>query len=125
MSGASQALEIPYKAARDMKAHQYKGVYISADDTVDVPSAAATSIGIQQDKPSQTGQGVRVVILGKSRCYFGGDITVNDKITITTSGWVIPVVSGTDPAMGRATKDANSGYIGECVLFGGVSHGIA
>jgi hypothetical protein len=125
MSGASQAMEIPFKAARDMSAHQYKGVYISADDTVDVPSAEADAIGIQQDKPSQAGQGVRVVVLGKTRCFFGSDITVNNPITITTSGWVTTCASGTDMAMGRATKDASSGYIGECVLFGGVDAAIA
>jgi len=125
MAGKSQTLEIPFKAARDMSAHQYKGVYISADDTVDVPTAAADSIGIQQDKPAGAGRGARVVILGKTRCYFGSDITVGNVITITTSGWVTTCTSGTDMAMGRATKDANSGYIGECVLFGGVDAAIA
>jgi len=115
MSAKTENIEIPFKAGADLSALQYMGVTVTADDTVSC-GVATTAIGILQNKPKAAGRAARVVVLGRTRAMFGSDITVNDEIACTTSGWIISAVSGTDFPMGRATKDANSGYVGEVVL---------
>lgn len=116
MAGASERIEIPFKAGEDLSSYQYRGVYISADDTVKLTAAANKSIGILQDKPSNIGQGARVVVLGRTRAIFSGSVTVNDEIALNSTGYIISAVSGTDFALGICTKAANSGYPGEVVL---------
>ena len=115
MSAKTENIELTFKAGADLSLLQYMGVTVTADDAVSC-GVALTAIGILQNKPAAAGRAARVVVLGKTRARFGTDITVNDEIAVTTSGWICSAVSGTDNPLGRATKDANSGYVGEVIL---------
>jgi hypothetical protein len=118
MSGeaASKNFEETFKAARDLSAHQFKGVILTADDQMDVPTAAgAVCAGVLQDKPSAVGRAGRVVFLGKTKAYLSGSVSYGDRVSMTTSGWFILATSGY-PAHGFVTQDANSGYPAEIVL---------
>ena len=108
---AANQIRLPgLKAARDMSAHQYKGVYLSADNTVDVPTGAANKCaGILQDKPAAAGRACRVVHIGYTRAYVSGSVAYGQTLSMTTSGWFILCVSGFH-ADGLCIEDANSGY---------------
>ncbi len=122
MSGeaASKVLEDQFKAARDMSAHQYKGVYLSANDTIDVPTAATNfCAGVLQDKPKAAGRAARVVFMGKTKAYVGGGtLTYGQSVAMTTSGWFIKTLSGYH-ADGIVTQGANSGFLAEIFLIPG------
>ena len=127
MSGeaASKVLEDVFKTARDLSAHQYKGVILSADDTIDVPTAATNfCAGVLQDKPKATGRAGRVVFMGKTKAYISGTVTYGQIVSMTTSGWFILCTSG-HQADGICTQDANSGYPGEIILIPGGLLGIS
>lgn len=121
MSGeaASKVLEETYKAARDLSAHQHKGVYLSADDTIDVPTGVTNMCaGVLQDKPKAAGRAARVVFMGKTKAYVSGSVSYGNTLSMTTSGWFVKTVSGSSPDA-LCTQDANSGYPGEIMLIPG------
>ena len=104
-----------FKAARDMSACQYKAVYFSAADTVDVYAALKMSAGVLQNKPAAAGRAARVLFFGKTKAYLTGTVNVGDTVAPTTSGWFTRVTSGVNP-VGFVTKTADSGYIGEMIM---------
>jgi hypothetical protein len=114
---AGNQIRLPgVKAARDMSAHQYKGVYLSADNTVDVPTGATNKCaGVQQDKPAAAGRHCRVVHIGLTRLYVSGSVAYGNTLSMTTSGWFIKTVSGYH-ADALCIEDANSGYPAKAFL---------
>lgn len=115
-TGRNAGLDYPAKAAGDLSAAQYHGVYHSANDTVNLPADGVQPCsGVLQDKPAAAGRGAVVRFLGQSKVKAGGTLAINDRITMAASGYFVACTSGGAPC-GVCIKSATSGYIGEAIM---------
>jgi hypothetical protein len=86
-TGRNEGMDYPFKAAVDLSACQYLGVYCSANDTVNMPADnLQVCVGVLQNKPSVVGSGAIVRFLGQSKVKAGGTLAINDTITMAKSG---------------------------------------
>lgn len=121
-TGSVNVIDESFKAARDLSGGKYKGVKVSADDTVDYPSAGTDPmIGVLQNKPAAAGRGAQVVFVGRTKAYLTGTVTAGTGVSATTSGWFVRTTSGYRQH-GVCIKAANSGYPGEVFLVGVADH---
>lgn len=99
---------IAFLAAADMSSGcQYKAVAIGG--TIAANNTAA--VGILQDKP-KSGEGGAAAFSGRSRYVAGAAVSAGAGLMVTTSGYMIAVVSGSLPC-GKALESVTSGSIGE------------
>lgn len=116
MASEQLGWDIPLKAARDLSGDQYHGMYLSADDTVDLPNSGILNcVGVLQDKPAAVGRGARVRFLGVTKVRAGDTLAIDDRVTMVATGWFVKTVSGYAVA-GLVKVAAASGYIGEVIL---------
>lgn len=114
-TGRNAGLDYPFKAAGDLSDGMYKGVIISANDTVNYPDAAAEIIGVLQNKPAAANREATVRIAGQTKVKAGGTLAVNDPISVAASGWFTKCASG-GRKCGRCIVSAASGYVGEAII---------
>jgi hypothetical protein len=112
-----------YNAGADLSGAQYLGMQITSDYTIKVPTAALANAfgGVLQDKPAAAGRAGRCVKVGCTKAYFGGTVTIGQKVACTKSGYFIAQTSGY-AAVGNVEQVANSGYLGEVNLWGGMGN---
>jgi len=116
MGSENLGLDIPFKAARDLSGNQYFGVYLSANDTVDLPNSGVLScVGVLQDKPAAAGRGARVRFLGVTKVRAGDTLAIDDRVTMTATGYFVKASSGL-ASFGLVKVSAASGYIAEVIL---------
>lgn len=101
---------VPVEAGADLSSAQYKAIKI--DGTI---AADASAIGILQNKPSASGRDATAGYLGRSRYVAGAAVSAGAQLTVTTSGYMITVTSGT-AVVGKALGAVSSGGIGEGIF---------
>lgn len=77
-------------------------------------AAAGSGSGLAKSQPN-SGQHLRVGVIGHMKAYAGAAIASGARVSNTASGWMITAVSGSLAVCGRAIEAANSGD-----LFSGV-----
>jgi hypothetical protein len=101
-----------FKAAADLSAHQWKGVKLTAKDTVNVVSAAADrAIGVLMNKPTAAGQHAQVLMFGQRMKAVsdgsGTAIAVGDYVGFNASGKLVKKATADYSVIGIA-NDASS-----------------
>jgi len=83
------------KAAADLSSYQYHGVYLSAQDTVNLStSSGGECIGILQNKPAAAGHSAQVRIHGVSQGIFGATVAAGARVMCDTGGHFITATTG-------------------------------
>lgn len=98
---------VPVVAGADLSTMQYKAVAVGG--TIAANNTGA--LGILQNKPI-SGQDATVGIAGRSRYVAGAAVSAGDRLTVTTSGFIIEA-NTTALGAGTALGDVASGGIGE------------
>lgn len=104
-----QDIKIPVVAGEDLTGAQYTAIEI--DGTVAPSSVVAR--GILQTKP-KSGEAGTLTVLGRSKFKAGGTIALANRLTSTTSGFLVAVSSG----------DAGVGFALGAVASGGIAEGV-
>lgn len=105
-----QDIKIPVAAGEDLSGAQYAAVEI--DGTV-APGLDAAR-GILQNKP-QSGEAATLTVMGRSKYKAGGTIAINNRLTVSASGFITAASSG-DPSCGYTLAAVASGGIAEGVF---------
>jgi len=103
--------DLPFKTATDLSSNQFHAVYMSADETVALATAAhENTIGILQNKPNSTTTGIAaaVRVSGISKAVLGDTVTIDDKLTPDSSGHLVPATSG-EMTIAQALRAGSSG----------------
>ena len=88
-------------AGTDLSAKQYYFVTLASDGQIDPSGDGDRSLGVLQDDPSAAGQAAAVAVAGISKVVAGGNITVGQTVTSTSTGKAKTAASG-DVIMGIA-----------------------
>jgi hypothetical protein len=114
-TGSVNVIPESYKAGGDMSSAQYQGVVVSADNTVNLPTAGGVCAGVLQNKPAAAGRGATVLHMGRTKIKAGGTLTYMQRITMAASGWFVKATSGSVQC-GMVILGCASGYVGEAVI---------
>jgi hypothetical protein len=103
-SGSSK-VDISFKAAADLRTHQYKFVKLDGSGNVVLCSAAGERpLGVLQNKPN-TGENAVVRVLGLTKAIASAAITTPNQIATDASG-LVKVASRLVQASGNASNVA-------------------
>ncbi len=103
-----------YKAAADLRTHQYKVMELTAADTVNLANAAAdVGFGILDNKPN-TGQAAEVVHFGRTQGMVDGsgtNIGVGDWLGPNSSGVLVKKATADYSVCARALAAATAANV--------------
>jgi hypothetical protein len=99
------------QAAEDLDTLQYHAIAL---DDAKLANNGAEASGILQNKP-KSGDHASIAYVGESRYAAGLAVTKGDKLTVTTSGWLIPATSGST-VVGKAVDTVTSGSYGNGIF---------
>jgi len=122
MAKQQVGISINAVAGHDLSSHQYRFVrLISADTISGADAAAATVIGVLQNKPT-SGNAAAVRILGHSKVLSGrDDLAVGNFVGTTAAGSATATAASTHTGtVGLVMSAASSGSMAEVLLFGPV-----
>lgn len=105
-------ITLTFKAAEDLNAHE--GIAVTIADNK-VANNGQEANGILDSKP-KNGEHGTIVIFGIVKAKAGGAITVNNTITVATSGYVTVTASG-DYIIGHALETITSGSFGKVFVL--------
>lgn len=98
-------------ATEDLDTLQYHAIAL---DDGKLANNGAEASGILQHKP-KNGDHASIAYIGESRFRAGLAVILGDKLTVTTSGWLIPATSGST-VVGKAVDTVTSGSIGNGIF---------
>lgn len=107
MAGSGKFMSIQLTAGADLNTGGGTGAQFKAVAVGGTIAAAATAIGLIQNKP-KNGEDLTVGYLGHMKGVAGAAITAGARLMITTSGYVI-AATGANVPVGRALAAAASG----------------
>lgn len=120
MAFQSRVTNESFIASTDMRSLQYHAADLNATEFKAIVAAVEGGIGILQNQP-KAGEHATVAIKGAVKARAGLAVTVGDKVSAATSGWVVPHTQGhvtSDTAalrdktiLGRALTTAASGSV--------------
>jgi hypothetical protein len=99
---------ITVTAGVDLSSQQYKIIAVGGT----IAETALAGLGVLQTK-SQNGEHATLAIEGHMKAYAGAAITLGAGITVTASGYLATVASGSGTPVGKALVAANSGDLFE------------
>jgi len=114
-TGSVNVIDESYKAAGDLSAGKYKGVVVSANNTVNYAATGGACAGVLQNAPAAAGRGAAVLHMGRTKIRCGAAVTYMQRITMAASGFFVKATSGSVQC-GFVVLGASSGYIGEAVI---------
>jgi hypothetical protein len=94
-------------AGANLESQQYKIVTVAGV----IAANAAAAVGVLMSKPN-TGEHGTVAYQGHMKAYAGGAISAGANITVTASGYMAAVASGSGVPVGRCLTAAASAYVG-------------
>lgn len=98
-------------AAENLSARQYHAIALNDGK---LANNGAEASGILQGKPI-SGDHASVGYVGEMKYRAGLAVTLGDKLTVTTSGWLIPATSGST-VVGKGVDTVTSGSIGNGIF---------
>jgi len=105
-----------FKAAADYSAKQYYIMYVSADNTVTIGSAASQAlVGTLLNEP-KANEGATIAVSGTSKVIAGGTITIGDRLTTDSSGKAVATTTDGQNIIGTAIEAADASDIFEYVV---------
>ena len=122
MAHSIPVLDLSFKAAADYSSSQYYLMYQSAADTVTKAATAGTKvIGVLQDDPAAAGRAGSVRVMGVTKVVAGAAISVDDELTVDSSGRAVTNSSDSYYIWGRALEAATTAgdIISALVTVGG------
>lgn len=101
--------QIPFQAAADLSAQQFRAVKLDSNGQI-AAIAAVTDIplGILQDKPGAAGRAGCVMLDGVSKMVAGANLAKGDRVGVDATGRAVAYVAGTDTtkyAIGTVLED--------------------
>ncbi|MBU0598781.1 hypothetical protein KKF61_07415 [Patescibacteria group bacterium] len=107
-----------FEAAADLSAKQFYFVKLSANRTVNVPTAITDiPIGVLQNKPA-SGEAAEVMVIGRSKVSADETLTAGQLIGTSVDGQAALVEAGdtTVYRAGQVTIGAGAGEIAEAII---------
>lgn len=94
----------------DASANQYKIVDVAGV----IAATPGNAIGVLLNKP-KTGESMSVAFSGHMKAYAGGAVTAGDRVTVTTSGFLITNATSVSGIVGKAINTCTSGSLVEFI----------
>ena len=83
-----------FKAAADLSDYQFRFVYLSAADTVNLAGAGATILGVLQNKPAAANRACEIRRSGVTKIIAGDTIAVGAKLKSDSTGRAVTASTG-------------------------------
>lgn len=107
----SYQYSIPVSAGADLSSgKQYKAIAVGGT----IAAANTATLGLLQNKP-KSGEDATIAYAGRIKFVAGAAVAAGAGVMVTTSGYLITVVSGSLPC-GKALEAVSSGGIGEGIF---------
>lgn len=110
MSYEANVRNLPYVAAADLSAAQYKGVKLDTNGKIVLTDATSLTLGILQTKPL-AGQVGTVAVDGVSKILLGGTVAAGARVMCNASGLGIAATTAGNAVIGIAQEGGVSGDI--------------
>lgn len=102
-----------FKAAADYSAKQYFAMYVSADNTVTIGSAATQAlVGTLLNEP-KANEGATIAVSGTSKGIAGASVSIGDLLTTDSNGKLIATTTTGNKTIGMALEAADANDIFE------------
>ena len=122
MSQSFGILDVTFKAGEDLTTHQYKFVYLSADQTVSLCTTShLDAIGVLQNEPDSDEAAV-VRVLGLSKVIASATVAIGKRVVSNTSALATAEASADateQRILGIAVEAASTSDIFEILLIQG------